>query len=431
MKSAAPLLTALAYSIFLIAGLSAVPFHPDETSLLYQSRDFDQYLKNPRALAWSPTREQDQEQVYRALNAPLPKYVFGLFRRIGGFDAAQVSVDWDWTEDFQQNVVRGALPADDLLWIARLGSTLLLPAGLYFLYRTGKSLDGPRTGWLAVGFLGLNSIFLLHGRRAMAEGVLFFGICLALWSLTAADQRPALAGIAAAVALAAKHSALALFPVGLLAVVWSPGPSGGWRSRAASAARFLIAAGILTLLLNPFLWSDPLRAGQRIWEARASLVQDQVQTQAIAEHVAVELPMSTTDRLSAMLSQVYFAPAQYQEVGNYQQALASSFDAYGEIPGHSLFRGWLPGSLILGLSLTGVMLATMQARRADGAARRKLTLLLAASAAVAAALWWGIPFPFQRYYVPMLPLSALWAAYATGKLLELSKKLLSGRAALN
>jgi 4-amino-4-deoxy-L-arabinose transferase-like glycosyltransferase len=431
MKTFAILLGVLGYTIFLIVGISAVPFHPDETSLLLQSRDFDLYLADPSQLAWSPEREGEQEQIYRALNAPLPKYVLGLARRLGGFTAAEVPVDWDWSEDFAQNVDRGALPSDEMLLAARLGSTLLLPLALYFVYRSGDLLGGPRTGWLAVAVLGLNSLFLLHGRRAMAEGVLFFGLAIALWSLFHADRQPVLAGIAIGLAFAAKHSALPLIAIGVLAAGWIPGPAIRWRARIAGVARFLAGLAVVSLVLNPFLWSDPIRAGIRSWDARRSLVQDQIQMQAIAEHVAIELPMRPSDQLSAFLGQVYFSPAQSQEAGNYEQALASSIEAYLGFAGHTLLRGWLVGSLAFGLSLFGMLLALVRLRRGDPVVRRRLILLLLTSAGIALALLLGIPFPFQRYYVPMLPIVTLWVAYAVGSLIGLTRKLLSERAALN
>jgi hypothetical protein len=215
----------------------------------------------------------------------------------------------------------------------------------------------------------------------------------------------------------------------MLAAGWIQRPDAHLRSRLANVARYLAGLVIVSFVLNPFLWTDPIRAGLHSWQARGSLVQDQIQTQAVAQHVAVELPMNLSDRLSAFLGQVYFAPPQFQEAGNYQQALAPTFESYLDIPGHALFRGWLSGSVVFGLSLAGVLLALVQLRRTDREQRRRLVLLLIASSAIAIALFLGIPFPFQRYYAPMLPLTALWTAHAAGKLFELTKKLLSARAA--
>ncbi|HLF82528.1 MAG TPA: hypothetical protein VI410_12230, partial [Anaerolineales bacterium] len=67
---------------FLFSGVGRVPFHPDETSLLFESRDLELYLTDPRSMAWSEAGRGRAEQEYRALNAPLSKYVLGIGRRL-------------------------------------------------------------------------------------------------------------------------------------------------------------------------------------------------------------------------------------------------------------------------------------------------------------------------------------------------------------
>ena len=78
------LVTLVLYSLFLLWGVQKVPFHPDESSLLYQSRDLEAYLHGPRALAWDASKLDDADQVYRLLNAPLTKYLLGLSRQLIG-----------------------------------------------------------------------------------------------------------------------------------------------------------------------------------------------------------------------------------------------------------------------------------------------------------------------------------------------------------
>ncbi len=50
---------------------------------------------------------------------------------------------------------------------------LFVPIGLIFFYLTLKSMLPGRFSLMASLFLGLNAIFLLHTRRAMAEGISF------------------------------------------------------------------------------------------------------------------------------------------------------------------------------------------------------------------------------------------------------------------
>ena len=116
----AALLAAL--SIFVLSGIDRVPFHPDEASLLFESRDLESLLARPLDMAWDPLKPSSAEMTYRLLNAPLPKYVLGLGRALAGFGPETVAVDWDWSKTWTQNAIAGALPPRDLLAAARTAS---------------------------------------------------------------------------------------------------------------------------------------------------------------------------------------------------------------------------------------------------------------------------------------------------------------------
>lgn len=428
-RSALRLVALLGYALFALWGVSQVPFHPDESSLLFQSRDLEAYFSDPLALAWHPELPMDAELRYRALNPPLPKYVLGLGRLLAGYSAEAVSVDWDWSQDWQANLSRGALPAQPLLIGARLASTLLLPFALLLTYLSGRRVAGATGGTLAAALLGFNALFLLHGRRAMMEGALFFGLCLAIWAYLQADRKPWLAGLGVGLAVSAKHSLLPMLPVGLIAVLWADKPIKGIGGRLAGLAQYLGVAAVLVLVLTPFIWRSPYSAVRVVFEERESLVDEQIQTQYLAEYAAVELPMSASDRLAAFIGQLFISPAQYAEAANYRADLELQVAQYERVPAHNWLRGWTVGGLMLGLSLLGASGAAVSLRRLSGPPRRATALLLLATGAVALALLIAVPFPFQRYYLPMLPLICLWAGSALSQLAGLSKRLLSERAA--
>lgn len=419
----------LAFTVYLAAGVARIPFHPDESSSLFQSRDFEQYLSDPRLLARSPGAPLDAEEQYRALNPPLPKYLLGLGRRLAGFGVDTVAVDWDWSESWAANLDRGALPPQGALNGARLASTLMLPIALLLLWFTGRKLTGPGTGVLAAALLGVNALFLLHGRRAMMEGVLLAGECLALWAIMSADRRPWLAGGAVALAISAKHSLIPLAALGLLGAVWVVDGNRRLPAALSNAAQYLATAAVVVLLLTPFLWSDPIAAGAEILQARSSLAEDQVQSQIVAEHSAYELPMSASDRTAAFLGQVFFAPVQFLEAENYRTDLAGQIESYLLTPGTNWLRGWVAGGIVFGLTLAGLSMAAVSLRRLPAEFSRYTALLLLGTLAMAGALLAAIPFPFQRYYLPMLPLTSIWAALAIVQLYRLSKGLSSSRTA--
>ena len=429
-RSWAPALGLLLLTGYQLWGARWVPFHPDESSLLFQSRDFEAIFRSPASLAWSAGREPDQELSYRLLNAPLSKYVLGLGRSLAGVDGAEVSADWDWSKDWEANLDAGAFPSPSALLAGRIASTSLLPFAALFLYLCGKQLGGPWVGGLAAALLGLNALVLVHGRRAMAEGTLIFAICFALWSILVPRRRPWLSGLGIGLALGAKHSALALLPVGMLAMLWGAGPPQAIREKLRSVGMFTLVLLAFTLALNPVVWSEPVSALKEMFQVRKSLVPDQVQAQATAEQLAIAVPLRGIDRLAVLIGHLFLAPPQFEEIGNYRAELDSSVARYLAIPGHGLLRGRTLGGVSLGLTLAGLAFGLATLRTGSRSASRTAALLLISTAALALTLYIGIPLPYQRYYVPLVPLVCLWSAFAVIRLGRQMKKLPFIRAAL-
>ncbi len=395
-------------AIWLFSGLDRIPFHPDETSLLYQSRDLETWLLSPASLTWDEPNAQDPDQTYRLLNAPLPKYILGAGRVFAGFEALDVARDWDWTRSFASNQRRGAYPPINLLRGARAASTFLLLLGVAALFFAGLRLDGLWTAVIAMSILALHALALLHGRRAMAEGTLLFSISLLILGLIEARRMPWLTGIAIALAAASKLSAAAITPVALIAAIW-PGPQEKLvqKSSLQRSLIFLAAAAGLYLALSPLLWSQPMGAIQAMWQERQSFLHEQVAiTRARAPEQVLETP---AQRLAAMLLHLYFQPVQFEEVGNYHQTLAPSIRTYQE-PGRTLLRSTAGGSISLGLTIIGIGAGLLTIRRGESRERFQHTILLLAGGTQAAALLWANPLPYQRYYLPLLPFIILWQA---------------------
>jgi 4-amino-4-deoxy-L-arabinose transferase-like glycosyltransferase len=428
--AAAPAIFLLLFLPVYFSGLDGLPFHPDETSLLFQSRDLELLLTDPRSMAWDEAKRGQADQQYRALNAPLAKYALGLGRRLAGHRPDEVGTDWDWSLSWEENQERGALPARSVLLPARLASTALAVAGLGLFYRSGKRVGGMPGGLLALLLVGLNALVLLHGRRAMSEGTLLFGVGLALWGILLGDRWPWLAGLGAALAFSAKHTALPLIPVGLLAAVWTTGPGGSGAALGRGSVRaavYLATAALVVLALNPLLWSDPIGSGLDMVQARRALVQAQIQAQAA--HSPVRLPMSATDSLASLIGQLYLTPLQFEELPNYSQESASAAAEYLRNPLNGLLRGEVLGVLLLGLTLVGILLGLTRLRRAQPAERRDLGLLLLATLLQALVLVITLPFPYQRYYLALLPLCMLWVGYALVQTAAQMKRLPRFRAA--
>lgn len=419
MKACHPLSRAIQYflilAIVLLAGWQlwdchSVPYHPDESTMLFMSSDFELLFKDPTALTWQPAQEADPRQRYRELDAPITRYVLGLSRIIRG--EAALPVDWDWSKDWETNRQSGALPSESLLLAGRSGITLLLPLSMLLLYLSGRRTGGIFTGLLAAILLGCNALVLLHTRRAMAEGALILGICLAMWGFLEGNRYPWLAGLGAAFAFNAKHSALALFPIGILAVCWLPGKI---QNRKRDLLRNLITyLGVFLLFsvaLNPLWWSNPVESLHASWDARQELLASQ------ASESALQYRSSIPQRALVMIANLTIAPLAFYEVGNYRAQTLESEQAYLANPLHGLLRGHVGGGIFMVLALTGIIVGLRDLRHVQTDLQRKLTLLLLAMLAQFSGLLVMVPLSWQRYVISLIPFLCLWVTYPLRKVL--------------
>jgi len=411
-----PLLALLA--AFALWGVDRIPFHPDESTYLYMSSDFNHLLSDPLSLAWTPVQTMDDRAHLRLVDAPLTRYLLGLGRSLAGLPA--LPADWDWSKTWQQNQAAGALPDPRLLLVGRFTMTMLFPFSLLLIYRIGWRLHGVYTGLLAALLLGLNALVLLHDRRAMAEAPLTFGVLLALWTFLAGKKHPWLVGLGLAIAFNAKYTGLFLLPVGLLAVLLPafelpdtdhlPVQPLSWQRLVIDWGQLLVVFGLVTCLLNPFMWRQPLQAVQAaILERQELQSKQQADLKRLTPDVVLDSP---SQRLAALLANLYFTPPAFAEAGNYSWQTGPAEQAYLAIPGHNLLRGLWGGSLLFALSLIGVALACLRLPRASPARQQVLGLLLLSTLALALGIFWLAPLPWQRYVIPLAPLSCLWSAYA-------------------
>lgn len=254
----------------------------------------------------------------------------------------------------------------------------------------------------------------------MAEATLTFGVLFALWCFLTAKRRPWLAGLGLAVAFNAKQTGLVLLPVGLAAVALpdqettpaQPPESRlhSWRRIAGAWVQILVVFGLVTFLLNPFLWRQPFQAVQAAIAERQDLQKRQVaDLKRLLPEVALESPGR---RLAALLANLYFNPPAFAETGNYSPQTQAAEQAYLANPAYHLLRG-LPGGVVMfALNLIGIGLAFLRLRHIGPRQRRTLIILLLSSLFLGLGLFWLAPLPWQRYVIPLAPLTCLWTAYA-------------------
>jgi hypothetical protein len=396
------LLSGVAY----FTALPAVPFHPDETTQIFMSADLGTLLTHPAELLWRPRPTDPLRQTYRELDAPLSRYLIGLGRWIGG--SAGLTMDWDWGASWSTNVKSGALPSPGLLLTARLAVAWLFPISLLLIYLGCRRAGHAWAGWIACAILTLHPLVLLHTRRAMAESALFFGAALVIALLPAFHIRPWAAGLAGALALNAKQSALGFLPAAWIAAAW---PEDLRRIKFTSTffrlGEYFASLVVLTFLLNPFLWQDPVSAAAAAMTARGDLLARQTADFHVTSPTSAA---AVGNQAVIILGQVYLAPPQFEEVGNYTADTAVQKSAYLANPLNDLLQGPIWGGLFLFFTLLGVVLSLYKIPQLTLPERRWVILLALATCGEFAILVIALPLPYQRYVIPLLPFICIWAA---------------------
>jgi hypothetical protein len=405
------ILVLLLLTIFLIQGIDTIPFHPDESTYLYMSGDMDIYLSNPLKLSFNLQNLDDPRQRYRLIDPPMSRYVLGLSRVLTR--TPPLINDWQWSKTWEENLSNQALPSEALLHTGRIALTFFLLMSIILLYFIGLYLNGRTVGLAAAVLLGLNALALIHGRRAMAEGVLIFGITLFLFSLIHSSKHPWLAGLGMAIAFNAKHSSLLLLPVGLIAVCWLQANTGQFRTRIITNISIYLGTFILiTLAMNPVFWNQPFTAIKTALDERQELLIRQV------SDTLDEMPEKVLDdqgkRVVALLANLYILSPSVADVGNYLDYTAEREERYFSYFGHNLFRGFISGGLMLVLTIYGMITAGLHLSTQSSEIKRITILILLATFFQTLGLLIFIPLPTQRYVIPLVPLACIWIGFSVG-----------------
>lgn len=399
------LIAAVLLSAAYLAGVDRVPFHPDESTQIFMSADFETWLRDPFSLAWQPQPTDTLRQTYRLLDAPLARNLIAIGRILNRNQPA-LTADWDWSADWQENQRAGALPNEALLLTARCAIAALFPLSLLLIFACGLRLGGQPTAWIASLLFAGNALVLLHTRRAMSEGALVFTVILTLFALLFFEKKPWLLAIAAALAFSAKQSAGVLMFAGI-AVILLPAQPLAFKLRLKNLSGYLLLFAALVLLLYPVLWSNPLNASIAAWNARQQLLAQQI---GMIASLNPELMLTGfSERLATFVIHFFMSPPAIADVANYLNQTSATQQAYLANPLHALGRGVAGGAILLAFTLVGAAIGVNKIyRRAPE--RRQMIVLIFATALQILALVAVVSLPFQRYVIPAVPFVCLWAA---------------------
>jgi 4-amino-4-deoxy-L-arabinose transferase-like glycosyltransferase len=402
-------------SWFYFHNLDIVPFHPDEATQIFMSTDVDQFIDNPMSLAWRPVDSPDPRLRYRLIDAPLTRTVIGVARKIAGYPS--LPQDWNWSENWQFNQASGAMPSNSLLRLARLSVAVFFPFTLLFLYCAVRETFNSLTAFVAILLFASHALILLHTRRAMAESLLVFNVCLSLFSLVKFTKKPWLSAFPIALAINAKQSALPLILVGLLAILtYSALNKKGVKAIAIEILYYGAIIFSIYLLLNPVLWRFPLQAFQESWMIRSELTRQQVYTLQSVDGQKVLLSIS--QKLAGLIGNLFVTSPAIEDVGNYTNELRGASQVYFTTFIHNLFRGFAGGAVFLILTLMGFFQSVRNLTNSSPEKTKKVWIFLTASMLQLIANFSLSSLPFQRYVITLVPYTCAWCAVGVASLIN-------------
>lgn len=407
--------------IYILSGADLVPFHGDEATQIYMSRDYAyQFLERDLSkIYFSPNPANPAEQDLRLLNGTVSKYLIGMAWHLRGFTPQDINEQWDWGADWNYNQTTNHAPTEALLQVARAPSTILLAAGAVLIFVIGWQVGGLPTAYFASLYYALNPALLLNGRRAMMEGsFIFFSLLTVLagiWLLQRPSWRSTLAlGLATGLALASKHTAV--FTVGAVffacAIYIFTRTIRTWRVVPVLIYLRYILASILALivfiLLNPAWWDDPIARVGTVLHLREELLAGQ--TAAFGGYV------DFADKFAGFLRQSFLVLPQYYEVSGWQNFIGDQIARYEA----SVWRGVSIGGSFLGAFILCVMIAIgvwalLRGRKTRLAARWLVGIWALAMLVLTLFL---TPIEWQRYYLPIYPVIGLLLGLGLSRILQ-------------
>jgi len=403
----------LALVAYILAGSPIVPFHGDESTLIYMGRDayYQFVLDDWEQVFYSENPTSLTEQHLRLLNGTIPKYLYGLTAISSGYAFEEINEQWNWGLNWEQNINEGRKPLDDLLLRTRLISAAFLAGGAVILFLMVAQLAGRPAAYIASLYFALNPVLLVNGRRAMMEGGMIFFMLLVLWvGLWLIEKKHRWVflalGISSGLAVATKHPAVigvaVVFIACQLVILLE-------RKQILKRTAFLVGAGIVSLIvfyaLNPAWWGDPIGRIPIMLELRSNLLADQTAFFGGYETFA--------DRIGGMLHHVFIALPQYYEVSDWGAWIADEINRYESSPlrGVSIGGSLIGALLLIAVCAVGVMYLTSMGWQ-------KRLLLALYFLLIPLAILVTNPLDWQRYYLPIYPVIALVVGLGTAQIMQ-------------
>lgn len=366
---------------------------------------------------------------------PLPKYLFGLALRAGGYHRPGRADALKWYGD-----TRSQSGTTATLTLARWPTVLFGALGCVAVYGLGTMAFDRRVGGLAALLLMINPLYRVHARRAMsdviAESLIVLTACAFLWTwrrLLNGRLGPSAWLLAGAAGLAGGLAALAKLNGALAMIIvlaWAlfalalPRIATKRKWAVVTAALFAGVVSIATFIaLNPFLTAQPRGALSPDSEAIAKMSISQRMRHLAVHRMGVSRGQMDLFPHNAL-------PTVYDKIATVCVQGFGRFGPFGPHESNSRIRYdpkqdwgaafWLP-LVALGAILTGVR---GQAQRSAGEAPTAWAILVQTGIAMLVVTAY-LPLAWDRYYLSLQPGSALLAA---GAIVAAADRILRRRA---
>jgi hypothetical protein len=396
------ILWCLALSLYILLGAERVPFHGDESTLIFMGRDFFYFL-NGQSVALQDVSSLDgqaaTQQELRLLNGTIAKYFYGAVSYFQGYSIADINEQWAWGSGWQWNHENGHVPSENLLLAARLISSSLLAISAITLFAIGYQISGRVVGYFASAIFILNPAVLINGRRAMMEGsMLAFSLLAVLVALYLLKNRSwwlfLLLGLLSGLAVASKHTSV----MTVAAIFVACGGYFLYKKADFRSIGGLVLAGLLSMgvfyTVNPAWWGNPIGAARSVLELRQKILGEQLsffggyanlpeQTTGFFRQAFPEEPMYSEVEIDGFLSEQADLIVAYEASGLAGIPLGpitAIFALVGLLP---LWRLQNPSAWLIAVWALAMLI---------------LCLFLT-------------PLEWQRYYLPIYPVISLLAAF--------------------
>jgi hypothetical protein len=255
-------------TLYVLSGITLVPFHGDESTYILLSEDYDSIVKKrdfDRVL-FKP--DGSPKQNLRLSTGSILAFSIGFARDITNND--DPINKWMWSNSWDENVAQGNMPNPRLLYLARASPAIMGALGIVLFFLIAHKLFSSRlAAWAATLALATHGVVLVNIRRAMQEGPKFLFLFLTIYiaSRMLKDFQGVkmrrypyvLLGAASGLTLAAKHDTVPMLVAIYLALAVIP----IWKKEAARTVLVnLLYLGAATglayvcfLAFMPVFWS--------------------------------------------------------------------------------------------------------------------------------------------------------------------------------